>query len=200
MVNALGTGSRRGQQWLKRGTARTLDLVARGEMASRPANGWLSNLHLRARNPFTGFVMLGKTFKGLTDELLAWQTAELRALEIQPRPPQVFVRPELVVESAFNDVQESPRYPGDLALRFARVKGYRLDKSASARCAARRAEHSPAACRGRRHGSRSRVATARVISKKPAANITRAPARLRPTDRMTTPTRPITSMSGDSPR
>ena len=91
--------------------------------------GWLSNLHLGARDPeHGGFVMLGKTFKGLTDEMLAWQTEKLRALEISRDRHIVFVRPELVVEIAFNDVQESPQYPGGLALRFARVKGYRQDK------------------------------------------------------------------------
>jgi DNA ligase-1 len=78
-----------------------------------------------------GFVMLGKTFKGLTDEMLAWQTEKLRALEISRDRYTVFVRPELVVEIAFNELQESPRYPGGLALRFARLKRYREDKLAS---------------------------------------------------------------------
>src|SRR5205814_5904096 len=78
-----------------------------------------------------GFVMLGKTFKGLTDELLAWQTRELLAREIGRDGHIVFVRPELVVEIAFNDIQESPQYPGGLALRFARVKRYRGDKTAA---------------------------------------------------------------------
>jgi DNA ligase-1 len=75
--------------------------------------------------------MLGKTFKGLTDALLEWQTKELQAREIRNDGFTVYVRPELVVEIAFNDIQESPQYPGGLALRFARVKGYRPDKSAS---------------------------------------------------------------------
>ena len=94
--------------------------------------GWLSNLHLGARDPeHGGFIMLGKTFKGLTDEMLAWQTDKLRWLEISHDRHTVFVRPELVVEIAFNEVQESAQYPGGLALRFARVKGYRQDKSAA---------------------------------------------------------------------
>ncbi|HEX9605774.1 MAG TPA: DNA ligase, partial [Gemmatimonadaceae bacterium] len=93
---------------------------------------WLSNLHLGARDPTTGgFVMLGKTFKGMTDEMLAWQTTELLAREVRRDGHVVYVRPELVVEVAFNDVQRSPQYPGGVALRFARVKGYRPDKSAT---------------------------------------------------------------------
>jgi DNA ligase-1 len=136
MVKALGAGyaaGRRGQQWLKIKIARTLDLVVlAAEWGHGRRTGWLSNLHLGARDPeHGGFVMLGKTFKGLTDELLAWQTDRLRALEISHDRHTVFVRPELVVEIAFNEVQESPQYPGGLALRFARVKGYRLDKSAA---------------------------------------------------------------------
>jgi DNA ligase-1 len=90
--------------------------------------GWLSNLHLGARDPAGGWVMLGKTFKGMTDQLLAWQTRELLARETTRDDYTVHVRPELVVEIAFNDLQESPHYPGGLALRFARVKGYRADK------------------------------------------------------------------------
>jgi len=94
--------------------------------------GWLSNLHLGARDPATGeFVMLGKTFKGLTDELLTWQTSALLALESRRDAYTVYVRPELVVEIAFDGVQRSPRYPGGLALRFARVLRYREDKSAA---------------------------------------------------------------------
>src|SRR2546425_11005035 len=94
--------------------------------------GTLSNLHLGARDAERGgFVMLGKTFKGLTDEMLAWQTQKLLDLEISRDAYTVYVRPELVVEIAFNDVQESPQYPGGVALRFARVKRYRLDKSAA---------------------------------------------------------------------
>ena len=91
--------------------------------------GWLSNLHLGARDPEGGFVMVGKTFKGLTDQLLQWQTAALLERELSRDAYTVHVRPELVVEVAFNDVQSSPHYPGGVALRFARVKRYRPDKS-----------------------------------------------------------------------
>jgi ATP-dependent DNA ligase len=92
--------------------------------------GKLSNLHLGARDPASGgFVMLGKTFKGMTDEMLAWQTEHLLGLETQRDGHVICVRPELVVEVAFDGVQASSRYPGGVALRFARVKGYRPDKS-----------------------------------------------------------------------
>jgi len=91
--------------------------------------GWLSNLHLGARDPETGgYVMLGKTFKGMTDAMLTWQTEHLLSLETERDAYTVYVRPELVVEVAFDGVQRSPRYPGGIALRFARVKGYRPDK------------------------------------------------------------------------
>jgi DNA ligase 1 len=91
--------------------------------------GWLSNLHLGARDPATGgFVMLGKTFKGMTDAMLTWQTERLLELEDSRDGYTVRVRPELVVEIAFDGVQRSSRYPGGAALRFARVKGYRTDK------------------------------------------------------------------------
>jgi DNA ligase-1 len=122
----------RGHSWLKIKMARTLDLVVlAAEWGNGRRRGWLSNLHLGARDPDRGgFVMLGKTFKGLTDEILEWQTAALLEREASRDRHIVFVRPELVVEIAFNDLQESPHYPGGLALRFARVKGYRLDKSA----------------------------------------------------------------------
>lgn len=124
---------RRGSAWLKVKTARTLDLVVLAvEWGSGRRQGWLSNLHLGARDPATGsFVMLGKTFKGMTDELLKWQTKELLARETHRDGHVVYVRPELVVEIAFNEVQRSSRYPGGVALRFARVKGYRPDKRAS---------------------------------------------------------------------
>jgi DNA ligase-1 len=92
--------------------------------------GFLSNLHLGARDDAGGYTMLGKTFKGMTDEMLAWQTNALQALATSRDDGVVFVRPELVVEIAFNDLQASPRYPGGLALRFARVKRYRPDKRA----------------------------------------------------------------------
>jgi DNA ligase-1 len=124
---------RRGSAWLKVKTARTLDLVVLAvEWGSGRRKGWLSNLHLGARDPSTGgFVMLGKTFKGMTDEMLAWQTKELLARETHRDGHVVHVRPELVVEVAFNEVQYSPHYPGGVALRFARVKGYRPDKNAA---------------------------------------------------------------------
>jgi DNA ligase-1 len=133
MAKALGApyaAGRRGSAWLKIKTARTLDLVVLAvEWGSGRRKGWLSNLHLGARDPATGgFVMLGKTFKGMTDEILAWQTQELLARETHREGHIVHVRPELVVEVAFNDVQRSPHYPGGVALRFARIKGYRHDK------------------------------------------------------------------------
>lgn len=120
----------RGAGWLKVKRAHTLDLVVlAAEWGSGRRTGWLSNLHLGARDPDSGgYVMLGKTFKGLTDAMLEWQTAELLARETRRERHVVHVRPELVVEVAFNDIQASPRYPGGLALRFARVKAYRSDK------------------------------------------------------------------------
>jgi DNA ligase-1 len=123
----------RGANWLKVKQPKTLDLVVlAAEWGSGRRQGWLSNLHLGARDPATGgFVMLGKTFKGLSDETLAWQTVELLARETSRDGATVHVRPELVVEIAFADVQRSPRYPGGVALRFARVKGYRPDKTAA---------------------------------------------------------------------
>ena len=112
---------------------RTYDLVVLGaEWGHGRRQGWLSNLHLGARDPRTGeFVMVGKTFKGLTDELLEWQTKELLARESARQGITVFVRPELLVEIALDGVQSSTRYPGGVALRFARVKRYRPDKSAA---------------------------------------------------------------------
>ena len=122
----------RSAQWLKVKRTHTLDLVVlAAEWGHGRRRGFLSNLHLGAIDPATGkFVMLGKTFKGLTDALLAWQTEELLKREVERDDWTVRVRPELVVEIAFNDLQVSPRYPGGLALRFARVKGYRPDKKA----------------------------------------------------------------------
>jgi len=122
----------RGRTWLKIKPAVTLDLVVlAAEWGHGRRTGWLSNLHLGARSPTTGgFVMLGKTFKGMTDEMLAWQTAELRKLAIASDTYTVYVEPNLVVEIAFNDIQASPHYPGGLALRFARIKRYRPDKKA----------------------------------------------------------------------
>ena len=121
---------RRGAGWLKVKRARTLDLVVlAAEWGNGRRRGWLSNLHLGARDAASGgFVMLGKTFKGLTDEMLAWQTKAFLDREVSRDDWTVHVRPELVVEIAFNDLQESPHYPAGLALRFARVKGYRPDK------------------------------------------------------------------------
>ena len=121
---------RRGGAWFKIKRANTLDLVVlAAEWGHGRRQGKLSNLHLGARDPTNGgFIMLGKTFKGMTDELLDWQTKELLALETHREGIVVYVRPERVVEIAFNGLQESSRYPGGLALRFARVIRYRQDK------------------------------------------------------------------------
>jgi DNA ligase-1 len=110
----------------------TLDLVViAAEWGHGRRHGWLSNLHLAARDPETGgFVMLGKTFKGMTDELLVWQTEQLQALASARDEYTVWVRPELVVEVAFDGVQRSTRYPGGVTLRFARILRYRDDKTA----------------------------------------------------------------------
>ena len=122
----------RGAAWLKIKKVHHLDLVVLAvEWGSGRRRGWLSNLHLGARDPAGGWVMLGKTFKGMTDEVLAWQTAELLAREVDRDGHIVYVRPELVVEIAFNDVQRSSRYPGGFALRLARVVRYRGDKTAA---------------------------------------------------------------------
>jgi DNA ligase-1 len=131
-LDAAYAAGRRGAAWVKVKPVHTLDLVVLGvEWGSGRRRGWLSNLHLGARLPDGGFVMLGKTFKGLTDALLEWQTAKLLSLETRREGHVVFVRPELVVEIAFDGVQTSPRYPGGVALRFARVVRYRQDKPAS---------------------------------------------------------------------
>jgi ATP-dependent DNA ligase I len=124
---------RRGAGWLKVKPTHTLDLVVlAAEWGHGRRRGWLSNLHLGARDPGgTGFVMLGKTFKGLTDAMLAWQTQALQALETGRDAWTVYVRPELVVEVAFDGVQASRRYPGGVALRFARVLRHRPDKPAA---------------------------------------------------------------------
>jgi len=121
----------RGGAWLKIKHVKTLDLVVlAAEWGSGRRKGWLSNLHLGARDVEKGgFAMLGKTFKGLTDEMLAWQTQELQKIEIARDSYTVHVEPKMVVEIAFNDLQVSPRYPSGLALRFARVKRYRTDKT-----------------------------------------------------------------------
>jgi DNA ligase-1 len=124
---------RRGAAWLKVKRAHTLDLVVlAAEWGHGRRRGKLSNLHLGARDPSGGgLVMLGKTFKGMTDAMLAWQTEKLLELAVGQEGHVVRVRPELVVEVAFDGVQRSSRYPGGLALRFARVKGYRPDKVAA---------------------------------------------------------------------
>ena len=141
-LDAPYAAGRRGAGWIKVKPRHTLDLVViAAEWGHGRRHGWLSNLHLAARDPVSGgHVMLGKTFKGLTDEILTWQTARLLELADPPRSRSgsdagnagwvVRVRPELVVEIAFDGVQSSPRYPGGLALRFARVIRYRPDKRA----------------------------------------------------------------------
>jgi DNA ligase-1 len=141
MVKSLQTpyeAGRRGGGWLKVKPRHTLDLVVlAAEWGHGRRSGWLSNLHLGARDPSGlvgepgGFVMLGKTFKGMTDALLRWQTDRLLELAVTKNDWVVHVRPELVVEIAFDGVQNSSRYPGGVALRFARVKGYRADKTAA---------------------------------------------------------------------
>jgi ATP-dependent DNA ligase I len=130
---SLYSAGRRGKAWLKVKPVRTYDLVVLGaEWGHGRRQGSLSNLHLGARDASTGeFVMVGKCFKGLTDELLEWQTKELLARETERSGIAVLVRPELVVEIALDGVQSSTRYPGGVALRFARVKRYRPDKSAA---------------------------------------------------------------------
>jgi DNA ligase-1 len=126
---------RRGSAWVKVKPRHTLDLVVLAvEWGSGRRHGWLSNIHLGARDPSTGgFVMLGKTFKGMTDEMLAWQTDRFTELATSPTDGSSYVvdvRPEQVVEIAFDGLQRSTRYPGGVALRFARVLRYRDDKSA----------------------------------------------------------------------
>lgn len=121
---------KRGSNWLKLKPFHTLDLVVVAcEWGSGRRSGWLSNLHLAAPDQNGDFVMLGKTFKGLTDDMLRWQTERFLQLETHREDYVVYLRPQQVVEVAFNDIQESPHYPGGLALRFARVKAYREDKS-----------------------------------------------------------------------
>jgi len=129
-VEAPYEAGRRGAGWLKVKRAHTLDLVVlAAEWGHGRRRGWLSNLHLGARDPESGgLVMLGKTFKGMTDEMLAWQTERFLELETSRDAYTVYVRPEVVVEVAIDGVQSSPRYPAGMALRFARIKGYRPDK------------------------------------------------------------------------
>jgi len=127
-ADATYEAGRRGGSWLKVKPAHTLDLVIlAAEWGSGRRQGWLSNLHLGARDG-DGFVMLGKTFKGLTDEMLTWQTERFLELEDHREGHVVYLKPEVVYEIAFDGVQRSTRYPGGVALRFARVKGYREDK------------------------------------------------------------------------
>lgn len=127
-VDSVYEAGRRGSAWVKVKPVHTLDLVVlAAEWGHGRRQGWLSNLHLGARHG-ADFVMLGKTFKGLTDGLLAWQTEHLQQMEIRRTKGTVFVKPELVVEIALDGVQVSTRYPGGVALRFARVRGYRADK------------------------------------------------------------------------
>ncbi|MGH8912738.1 MAG: ATP-dependent DNA ligase [Acidimicrobiia bacterium] len=127
-MGSLYEAGRRGAAWVKVKPVHTLDLVVlAAEWGHGRREGWLSNLHLGARHG-DEFVMLGKTFKGLTDELLTWQTKRLQEIEVRRTERTVFVHPELVVEIALDGVQVSTRYPGGVALRFARVRAYRPDK------------------------------------------------------------------------
>jgi DNA ligase-1 len=131
-LDSVYAAGRRGSGWIKVKPRHTLDLVVLAvEWGHGRRRGWLSNLHLGARDPVGGgFVMLGKTFKGMTDKMLAWQTERLLALEVARDEYTIHVKPELVVEIAFDGVQRSTRYAGGMALRFARVLRYREDKSA----------------------------------------------------------------------
>jgi DNA ligase-1 len=128
-IESIYEAGRRGTGWRKVKPVHTLDLVVlAAEWGHGRRTGWLSNLHLGARGS-DGFVMVGKTFKGMTDELLRWQTEELQRRAVASDAHTVHVRPELVVEIAVDGVQRSTRYPGGVALRFARVRRYRLDKT-----------------------------------------------------------------------
>ena len=131
-VTSVYEAGRRGSSWLKVKPVHTLDLIIlAAEWGHGRRTGWLSNLHLGALDSNSGeYVMLGKTFKGLTDAMLTWQTEHLLALETRRTKSTVYVRPELVVEVAFDGLLPSPRYPGGMALRFARVRGHRPDKNA----------------------------------------------------------------------
>jgi DNA ligase-1 len=135
MVKALDSvydAGRRGGSWRKVKPVHTFDLVVlAAEWGHGRRTGWLSNLHLGARGSDGEFVMVGKTFKGLTDDLLRWQTDALQAIALGTDGYTVHVRPEMVVEIALDGVQRSTRYPGGVALRFARVRRYRPDKEAS---------------------------------------------------------------------
>ncbi len=155
MIKALDSryeAGRRGGGWIKVKPAHTLDLVVVAvEWGSGRRLGWLSNLHLAARDPERGgFAMVGKTFKGMTDDMLRWQTSRFLELETHRRGGVVYVRPEQVVEIAFDGIQSSSRYDSGMALRFARVKRYRTDKPAAEAdtVAAMRALHRRAASGG----------------------------------------------------
>jgi DNA ligase-1 len=132
MAKSLGApyaAGNRGAEWLKIKPAHTLDLVVlAADWGHGRRRGWLSNLHLGARNPDGSFTMLGKTFKGMTDEMLRWQTEKFQQIALGESEHTVHLRPEIVVEIAVSDIQTSPKYPGGLALRLARVKRYRTDK------------------------------------------------------------------------
>jgi DNA ligase-1 len=132
-LDAAYDAGNRGSAWLKIKKVHRLDLVVlAAEWGSGRRRGWLSNIHMGARDPGSGeYVMLGKTFKGMTDDMLRWQTAEFLAREVDRDGHIVYVRPEIVAEIAFNDVQRSSRYPAGLALRLARVVRYRDDKTAA---------------------------------------------------------------------
>jgi DNA ligase-1 len=141
VVKAVGSAyaaGRRGSNWVKVKPVLTYDLVVLAcEWGSGRRTGMLSNLHLGALDPTGefgepgGYVMVGKTFKGLTDALLRWQTGRFQELEVRRTAGTVWLEPITVVEIAIDGVQNSPRYPGGIALRFARVKRYREDKTAA---------------------------------------------------------------------
>jgi DNA ligase-1 len=130
-LDSLYEAGRRGTGWIKVKPSMDIDLVIlAAEWGHGRRTGWLSNLHLGARDPASGgFVMLGKTFKGLTDDMLRWQTQKFLELETHRDRWTVYVRPELVAEIRFDGIQRSSRYPGGIALRFARVVRYREDKT-----------------------------------------------------------------------
>ena len=146
---------RRDSAWVKIKPRHTFDLVVTAaEWGHGRRQGWLSNLHLAARDPASGeLIMLGKTFKGLTDELLTWQTEEFLELEVRRTPGTVFVEPTMVVEIACDGLQASTRYPGGVALRFARVLRYGPDK---------------VGCRGRHSGDRQGAQPDHRLSLRPA--------------------------------
>ncbi|MBV8054163.1 MAG: ATP-dependent DNA ligase, partial [Deltaproteobacteria bacterium] len=131
-LSSLYTPGARGRGWLKIKNARTLDLViVAADWGYGRRHGWLSNYHLAAREPASGqFLEVGKTFKGLTDADFEEMTRRLQALKVGERGGTVFVRPEIVVEVAYSDIQRSPRYPAGMALRFARILHVRIDKAA----------------------------------------------------------------------